>query len=80
LRTLNGVGVTWDGLLHGASLILFIDHGVLALLEGFTYDDPWPESMENYKLFHENVVRLGGAETNLEQLNAAWPSTDIREH
>lgn len=76
---LNDVGAEWDGLVHGASLILFVDGGRLTLLEGFTYDDPWPEHIENWRVMPQVVNRFGGAETNLEQLNASWKWPDSDE-
>jgi hypothetical protein len=39
-----------EGLRHGAGFVLFIDNGVLAMLEGFTYDEPWPQDISTYKL------------------------------
>jgi hypothetical protein len=39
-----------EGLQHGAGFVLFIDNGVLAMLEGYTYDEPWPEKVSTYKL------------------------------
>lgn len=74
---LNDIGMTWDGLLHGAGLIVFIDDGRLAMLEGFTYaGELWPEQPENWRVFPVEVHRGGGAETNLEQLDGAWPGHD----
>lgn len=35
---------------HGAGFVLFVDEGRLNMLEGFTYDDPWPESCEDVEL------------------------------
>jgi hypothetical protein len=34
-----------EGLEHGAGFMLFIDDGVLVMLEGYTYDEPWPQRM-----------------------------------
>lgn len=39
-----------DGVEHGAGFLLFIRDGVLSLLEGYTYDEPWPNSIPKYKL------------------------------
>src|SRR6476659_7553168 len=38
----NAVDVTMDGVRDGVGLVLFVEDGRLDLLEGFTYDDPWP--------------------------------------
>jgi len=77
---LDGVGVSWAGLDHGASVIVFIDEGRLTLLEGFTYADPWPLDPANWRVFPQTVSRGKGVETNLEQLEAAWirPDPDRR--
>lgn len=31
------------GVAHGAGFVLFIADGMLAMLERFTYDEPWPD-------------------------------------
>ena len=31
-----------EGVRHGAGVVLFVRSGALEVLEGFTYDDPWP--------------------------------------
>jgi hypothetical protein len=41
---------TLPGVEHGSGYILFIREGVLSMLEGFTYDDPWPESISDFHL------------------------------
>ena len=40
-----------DGLEHGAGFLLHVDHGCLGALEGYTYDEPWPKVINDYKLF-----------------------------
>jgi hypothetical protein len=32
-----------EGVVHGAACLLFVRAGVIAALEGYTYDDEWPE-------------------------------------
>ena len=34
-----------DGLRHGVGFLLWLDDGRLATLEGFTYDEPWPDGV-----------------------------------
>jgi hypothetical protein len=46
-----------DGLEQGAGFILFVRDGVLSFLEGFTYDEPWPESIVKYDLSYKNGQR-----------------------
>lgn len=44
------VSAELEGLRHGAGFVLFIDDGLLTMLEGFTYDEQWPASIRSYKL------------------------------
>lgn len=37
------VDIRVEGVEHGAGCVLFVRDGVLSMLEGFTYADPWPE-------------------------------------
>jgi hypothetical protein len=34
--------------------VLFIDNGILMMLEGFTYGEPWPERINSFELFYGN--------------------------
>jgi hypothetical protein len=38
------------GLQHGAGFVLFVRSGYLNLLEGFSYDESWPEMPGEFKL------------------------------
>jgi hypothetical protein len=49
--TLGGVRAEFPGLKHGAGFLLFIREGVITMLEGFTYDEDWPENTDDFKLF-----------------------------
>ena len=35
---------------HGAGFVLFVEKGQLKMLEGFTYDEPWPEDVNGFVL------------------------------
>ena len=35
-----------SGIKHGAGCVLFVRDGRLTMLEGYTYDDPWPEDAQ----------------------------------
>ena len=35
---------------HGAGFVLFVRDGVINMLEGFTYDEPWPEKLSEFRL------------------------------
>ena len=39
-----------DGLAHGAGFVLYIEHGRLAMLEGYSYDEPWPDTIVGFSL------------------------------
>ena len=52
---IGGVGAEITGLRHGAGFVLFLVDGSLHTLEGFTYDEPWPDS---YEVFLCLLVRM----------------------
>ncbi len=39
-----------EGLEHGAGFVLFVRGGRLTLLEGFSYDEPWPDEIRSFSL------------------------------
>jgi hypothetical protein len=47
---LNDAVVEIAGLEHGVGFVLFIRDGKLDVLEGFTYDEPWPDKIGNYSV------------------------------
>lgn len=49
--TLGDVGMEFPSLQHGAGFLLFIRNGVITMLEGYTYDEPWPESIDGFRAF-----------------------------
>ncbi|MEX2115130.1 MAG: hypothetical protein WD845_18195 [Pirellulales bacterium] len=52
------------GLHHGAGFVLFINDGLLDCLEGFTYDEPWPTSINQFVLSY-----IGGSLRDLARLS-----------
>jgi hypothetical protein len=38
------------GLQHGAGFVLYVNNGILDVLEGYSYDEPWPEQISSFKL------------------------------
>lgn len=40
---LGDVNGTADNVRHGLGFLLYVEGGVLSILEGYTYDEPWPE-------------------------------------
>ena len=72
------VTVTIDGLERGAGFLLFVEDGVLDTLEGFTYDEPWPDVIGRYEVTAGGISHSGGSKTDVEQVDEAWsPSDDI---
>lgn len=49
--TLGDIGAELPGLEHGVGFVLFIRGGVVSMLEGFPFDEKWPESADEFKLF-----------------------------
>lgn len=47
---LTGVDGSAANVRHGLGFVLFIADGALATLEGFTYDEPWPEQIQDLML------------------------------
>ena len=47
------VGGKIEGLKYGAGFVLFVTDGYLDLLEGFSYEEPWPPVISKYSLFYE---------------------------
>jgi hypothetical protein len=64
----SDVHVSMDGVPHGAGLVLFVEEGRLAVLEGYTYDDPWPDEVANYAIVKGEVTHLGGSQSDLDQI------------
>jgi hypothetical protein len=46
-----------SGLAHGAGFVLFIRSGRLSMLEGFTFDEPWPQQARDFKLRYDQEPR-----------------------
>ena len=38
------------GLKNGAGFILYIENGYIHMLEGYSYEEPWPEEIVNFQL------------------------------
>ena len=69
---LGDVTVTVEGLERGAGFVLFVDDGVLDTLEGFTYDEPWPDEIGRYEVTAGGILHSGGSKTDVEQVDEAW--------
>lgn len=40
------------GLEHGAGFLLYVEAGLLAMLEAYTFGEPWPDRIEDFKLHY----------------------------
>jgi hypothetical protein len=47
-----------QGLEHGAGFVLFIRNGCLDLLEGYSFDEPWPARTAEFKLSFQAAPRV----------------------
>ena len=69
---LTGADAEIEGLEHGAGFVLYITDGALDVLEGFSYDEPWPDHSDNFKVSQsrerKDIAELAGL------------ASDIREH
>ena len=48
--TLGNVQAKIDGLEFGVGFVLFVEDGLISMLEGYTYDEPWPDTITSYLL------------------------------
>jgi hypothetical protein len=46
-----------EALKYGVGLVLFIREGRLHMLEGYTYDEPWPEQVRGFSLRYTDPER-----------------------
>jgi len=60
-----------EGLTRGADFVLFIDKGLLSMLEVCTYEEPWPREFKTFKLKY-----MSGKIRDFASLRATpgWPS------
>jgi hypothetical protein len=47
---LGDVNGTADNVNHGLGFLLFVNDGALKMLEGYTYDEPWPDEVRGLVL------------------------------
>jgi hypothetical protein len=47
LGDVNGIA---DNVRHGLGFLLYVKDGALSMLEGYTYDEPWPEDVRGLVL------------------------------
>lgn len=46
-----------EGIKHGAGFILYVEDGKLDMLEGYTFDDPWPSEIGKFQLSYVGKTR-----------------------
>ncbi len=47
---LGDVHAEIEGLKRGAGFVLFVSDGRVKTLEGYTYDEPWPDTVQAYSI------------------------------
>jgi hypothetical protein len=58
---IGDVSARIHGLEHGAGFVSFVNNGTLDVLEGFTYDEPWPARTDDFELTYlEEMPRGSG--------------------
>jgi hypothetical protein len=56
----DGINAEIEGLQYGAGFLLFVEGGMLDMLEGFTYgDDAWPDRIERYTIKSDKEMNEG---------------------
>jgi hypothetical protein len=48
--TIKDVSANLPKLKHGAGFVIFVEDGALSCLEGFCYDESWPDSTASFEL------------------------------
>jgi hypothetical protein len=51
------VNAAIDGLQHGAGFVVFVRGGRLDMLEGYSYDEPWPTEIRGFRLTYQREPR-----------------------
>ena len=49
---ISGVFTEITGLAHGAGFVLLVENGLVSILEGFSYEEDWPETVRSFEV-HE---------------------------
>lgn len=57
------VGAKIPGLQHGAGFLVYVDDGKLKMLEGYCYDEKWPERVESFELHYLDPSRQSVGKT-----------------
>jgi hypothetical protein len=65
---LGDVNGTAENVKHGLGFLLYVVDGALSMLEGYTYDEPWPEEVQGLILTYSigearRIIFRGGQST-----------------
>lgn len=63
-----------QGMTHGAGFILYIEHGRLSMLEGYGYDDLWPNTIISFTLRYNS-----GKQRDWVALRKVLASAEVRD-
>jgi len=61
------VGAVMDGVRDGVGFVLHVKDGLISCLEGYTYDEPWPETISSFSLSY-----LTGDKRDMGALCKKW--------
>lgn len=56
------------GLKYGAGFVLFVNDGAVSQLEGYSYEEPWPDTIKTYKFKQMNEPRNLPFESNDDRI------------
>ena len=65
---LADVGADLEGVKHGVGFVLHVRDGLLDYLEGFTYDEPWPERAGAYSVAYIREGKLSPGRSEIGPL------------
>jgi hypothetical protein len=52
---LGDIGAEFPGVKHDAGFLLFVRDGIVSMLEGYTYDENWPENLDGFRVFRHPI-------------------------
>jgi hypothetical protein len=56
---IGDVSADINGLERGAGFVLFVRNGQIDTLEGYTYDEPWPQNIDRFRLYYDSTSKRG---------------------
>jgi hypothetical protein len=70
---LSDVAAEIDGLQHGAGFVLHVMNGMIDYVEGFTYDEPWPDRIEGFSLSYTDGDGRGTTYSKIDEARGFGP-------